>query len=78
MGQDHFATVDTDRHLTYETAGPGPHRIRIAFPPEDGEPVRRCLFAAVPLMGCEVLRVTTSDGLPLPGRNASTDEARFA
>ncbi|MFH0176926.1 SMI1/KNR4 family protein [Streptomyces cacaoi] len=76
MRQDHFATVDTDWHITYETGGP--HQIRIAFPLEDGERVRQRLFAAVPLMGCEVLQVLTATGMPLPNRNAPTDEDRSA
>ncbi|MFI1921329.1 MULTISPECIES: SMI1/KNR4 family protein [unclassified Streptomyces] len=75
-GQDHFATVDTDWHLTYEADRP--HRIRIAFPPEDGEPVRQRVFAAVARMGCEVLQVTTAVGTPLAAWNAPTDEDRSA
>ncbi|MEU9309449.1 hypothetical protein [Streptomyces sp. NPDC048256] len=76
LGQDHFATVDTDWHLTYDADRP--HQIRIAFPPEDGERVRQRLFAAVALMGCEVLQVTTAVGTPLAAWNAPTDDDRSA
>ncbi|KQX61261.1 hypothetical protein ASD48_29220 [Streptomyces sp. Root1310] len=51
---------------------------RIAFPPEDGERVRRRLFTAVPLTGCEVLQVTTEAGTPLAVRHAPADEDRSA
>lgn len=71
-GQDHFATVDADWLLTYDT--PHPHRIRIAFPPEDTEHVRRRLFAAAELMECRVLEVTTAAGTPLEAWDAVTDE----
>jgi hypothetical protein len=63
-GQDHFATVDTDWLFTYDMSRP--HQIRISFPPEDSQQVRRCLFAAVELMGCQVLEITTADGTSLP------------
>lgn len=76
MGQDHFATVDTDWLLTYDAGRH--HGIRIAFPPEDGERVRQRLCAAVALMGCEVLQVTTAAGMPLAAWNAPTDEDRSA
>ncbi|MER8237221.1 SMI1/KNR4 family protein [Streptomyces sp. NPDC094049] len=69
-GQDHFATVDTDWLLTYDASCP--HQIRIGFPPEDTEQVHRRLFAAVQLMGCEVLRITTAAGTSL--QTWTTDE----
>ncbi|MFD4936626.1 SMI1/KNR4 family protein [Streptomyces virginiae] len=71
-GQDHFATLDADWLLTYDT--PHPHRIRIAFPPEDTERVRHRLFAAAELMECRVLEVTTAAGTPLETWDAITDE----
>ncbi|MGO4462618.1 SMI1/KNR4 family protein [Streptomyces sp. M-16] len=71
-GQDHFATVDTDWLLTYDASCP--HQIRIDFPPQDSEQVRRRLFAAVQAMGCEVLQTTTEAGTPLPTWNAATDD----
>ncbi|MGW6576244.1 SMI1/KNR4 family protein [Streptomyces sp. NPDC054945] len=70
--QDHFATADTDWLLTYET--PHPRRIRIAFPPEDAEHVRRRLFAAAELMECEVLEITTAAGATLETWDTVTDE----
>ncbi|MFD9460363.1 SMI1/KNR4 family protein [Streptomyces sp. NPDC060027] len=70
--QDHFAVVDADWLLTYDA--PRPHQIRISFPPEDGGQVRRRLFAAVRLMGCEVLRTTTASGTSLSSWDAATDE----
>ncbi|MFJ9817928.1 SMI1/KNR4 family protein [Streptomyces sp. NPDC101151] len=63
-GQDHFATVGTDWHLTYDHSHP--HQIRVSFPPEDRTKARDRLFAAVRLMGCTVLEITAADGLPLP------------
>ncbi|MFJ1865258.1 SMI1/KNR4 family protein [Streptomyces sp. NPDC088097] len=72
MGQDHFATVDAEWLLTYDASRP--HQIRIDFPPEDAEQVRRRLFTAVQLMGCEVRRTTTAAGTPLPSWDAATDE----
>ncbi|WP_200429929.1 SMI1/KNR4 family protein [Streptomyces sp. NE5-10] len=72
MRQDHFATVDTDWLLTYDASRP--HQIRIGFPPEDSEQVRRRLFAAAQLMGCEVLQITTAAGRPLPTWDTATDE----
>ncbi|MEV7401024.1 SMI1/KNR4 family protein [Streptomyces sp. NPDC091267] len=74
MGQDHFATVDTDWLLTYDASRP--HQIRIGFPPEDTEQVRRSLFATVRLMGCRVLEVTTGVGVSLPVWDAVTDEGK--
>ncbi|MFF7973559.1 SMI1/KNR4 family protein [Streptomyces sp. NPDC007905] len=62
-GQDHFATADTDWHLTYDRSRP--HQIRVAFPPGDRVAARDRLFAAVRLMGCTVLEITTPEGLPL-------------
>ncbi|MFD9302156.1 SMI1/KNR4 family protein [Streptomyces sp. NPDC060048] len=72
MGQDHFATVDADWLLTYDASRP--HQIRIDFPPEDSGQVQQRLFAAVHRMGCEVLRITTASGTPLPARDTATDE----
>ncbi|MFJ6050209.1 SMI1/KNR4 family protein [Streptomyces sp. NPDC092307] len=71
-GQDHFATVDTDWLFTYDT--PDAHTIRIAFPPEDAEHVRRRLFAAAELMECEVLEITTAAGTTLEAWDTVTDE----
>lgn len=71
-GQDHFATVGTDWLLTYDAYGP--HQIRVSFPPEDTERVRRSLFDAVQSMGCRVLRITTAAGTTLPAWDAATDE----
>ncbi|MFE7396702.1 SMI1/KNR4 family protein [Streptomyces sp. NPDC057557] len=76
MGQSCFATVSTDWMLTYDVSRP--HQIRIEFPPEDREQVRRRLFAAVQLMGCEVLRITTADGIALPIWDTATDEEEQA
>ncbi|MFD7261852.1 SMI1/KNR4 family protein [Streptomyces sp. NPDC059874] len=70
--QDHLATVDTDWLLTYDESNP--HTIRIGFPPEDRERVRQRLFAAVRLMRCEILEITTAAGTPLPTWDAVTDE----
>lgn len=67
-GQDHFATADTDWLLTYDRSRP--HQIRISFPPADRATARDRLFAAVRLMGCTVLEITTADGLPLPDWSA--------
>ncbi|MEU0368675.1 SMI1/KNR4 family protein [Streptomyces sp. NPDC006283] len=72
LGQDHFATADTDWLLTYDMSRP--HQIRISFPPEDSAAARRCLFAAVRRMGCEVVRISASDGTPLSAWSASADE----
>ncbi|MFB6832147.1 SMI1/KNR4 family protein [Streptomyces hydrogenans] len=72
MGQDHFATVDTDWLLTYDASRP--HQIRIDFPPEDSEQVRQRLFAAAQLMGCEVLQITTAAGRRLPTWDTATDK----
>ncbi|MFF2780871.1 SMI1/KNR4 family protein [Streptomyces sp. NPDC058052] len=72
MGQDHFATADTDWLLTYDASRP--HQIRIGFPPEDSEQVRQRLFAAARLMGCEVLEITTAAGSALPTWDTVTDE----
>ncbi|MEU0112257.1 SMI1/KNR4 family protein [Streptomyces bobili] len=72
MGQDHFATVDADWHLTYDASRP--HQIRIDFPSEDSALVRQRLFAAVHLMGCEVLLITTAAGASLPTWEATPDE----
>ncbi|MER6956275.1 SMI1/KNR4 family protein [Streptomyces sp. NPDC000618] len=74
MGQDHFATIDTDWLLTYDASRP--HQILIGYPPEDTEQVRRRLLAAVHLMGCHVLQVTTATGTPLPTWDAATDDER--
>jgi hypothetical protein len=63
-GQDHFATVGSDWLLTYDRARP--HQIRIGFPPEDKAQVRARLFAAFGRMGCEVRKITTGRGRPLP------------
>ncbi|MEU9139314.1 SMI1/KNR4 family protein [Streptomyces sp. NPDC048404] len=70
--QDHFAMVDADWLLTYDASRP--HQIRINFPPEDSKQVHRRLVAAVRLMGCEVLRMTTAAGTTLPSWDAATDE----
>ncbi|MFF4042068.1 SMI1/KNR4 family protein [Streptomyces sp. NPDC001816] len=67
-GEDHFATADTDWHLTY--ARSRPHQIRVSFLPTDHATARDRLFAAVRLMGCTVLEITTADGLPLPDWSA--------
>lgn len=72
MGQDHFATVDTDWLLTYDASRP--HQIRIGFPPEDSEHVRRRLYAAAELMECRVLEVLTAAGTPLAAWDTVTDE----
>jgi hypothetical protein len=64
--------VDADWLLTYDASWP--HQIRINFPPEDSKQVRRRLVAAVRLMGCEVLRITTAAGTTLPSWDAATDE----
>ncbi|MFD9338130.1 SMI1/KNR4 family protein [Streptomyces sp. NPDC060028] len=72
MGQDHFATVDTDWLLTYDASRP--HQIRIGYPPEDSGRVRRRLFAAVHLMGCEVLQITTAAGTSLATWDTPSDE----
>lgn len=72
MGQDHFATVDTDWLLTYDVSRP--HQILVGFPPEDRAQVRRRLSAAVELMGCELLQLTTAAGTPLPAWDMATDE----
>ncbi|MFE5092599.1 hypothetical protein ACFRCI_20115 [Streptomyces sp. NPDC056638] len=74
MGQSCFATVSTDWMLTYDVSRP--HQIGIEFPPEDREQVRRRLFAAV--QGCEVLRITTADGIALPTWDTATDEEEQA
>ncbi|MGX1507875.1 UNVERIFIED_CONTAM: hypothetical protein RKD43_006500 [Streptomyces graminofaciens] len=71
QGQDHFATVGTDWLLTYDMSCP--HQVRVDFPPEDAEQVRRRLYAAVELMGCHVLGITTADGRPLPEWSTVTD-----
>ncbi|MFD9723881.1 hypothetical protein [Streptomyces sp. NPDC059072] len=71
-GQDHFAAVDTDWLLTYDRSNP--HMIRIGFPPEDGERARRRPFAAVRLMECEVVEITTVARTPLPAWDAVTEE----
>ncbi|MFF7753519.1 SMI1/KNR4 family protein [Streptomyces sp. NPDC007971] len=63
QGQDHFATGDSDWHLTYDRSHP--HQIRVSFPPGDRTQVRDRLFAAVRLMGCTLLEITAPDGLPL-------------
>ncbi|NWF29439.1 SMI1/KNR4 family protein [Streptomyces sp. PKU-EA00015] len=72
MGQDHFATADTDWLLTYDMSRP--HQIRISFPPEDSAAARQRLFAAVGRMRCEVLRITAADGQPLAAWDAFVDE----
>ncbi len=72
MGQDHFATVDTDWLLTYN--GSQPHHIRIDFPPEDGKLVQQRLFAAVHLMGCEIIEITTVAGVPLLTWESAADD----
>ena len=72
MGQDHFATIDTDWLLTYDASRP--HQIRIGHPPEDTEQVRQRLLAAVQLMGCHVLQVTTATGTSLPTWDAARDD----
>ncbi|MCX4767999.1 SMI1/KNR4 family protein [Streptomyces sp. NBC_01275] len=71
-GQDHFATMDTDWLLTYDVSRP--HQLRIGYPPEDTEQVRKRLLAAVQLMGCQVLEFTTATGTPLPTWDAATDD----
>ncbi|MEV6397162.1 SMI1/KNR4 family protein [Streptomyces sp. NPDC051907] len=71
-GQDHFATVPADWLLTYDMSRP--HQIRVGFPPEDKQQVRQNLFAAVRLMGCEVLQITTGAGKALPTWDTATDE----
>ncbi|MFD1659536.1 hypothetical protein ACFSL4_15340 [Streptomyces caeni] len=72
-GQDHFATAETDRLLTYDMSRP--HQIRISFPPEDIEAVRRRLFAAVREMRCEVVQHSALGGVPLPAWDASDKDA---
>jgi hypothetical protein len=72
MGQDHFATADTDWLLTYDMSRP--HQIRISFPPENSAAARQRLFAAVRRMGCEVVRISASDGVPLSAWSTSADE----
>ncbi|MFJ3513934.1 SMI1/KNR4 family protein [Streptomyces sp. NPDC090131] len=72
MAQDHFATVDTDWLLTYDASRP--HRIRIGFPPEDAERARVRLMAAVELMQCRLLELTTAAGTTLPAWDTPTDE----
>ncbi|WP_405600765.1 SMI1/KNR4 family protein [Streptomyces sp. NBC_01410] len=72
MGQDHFATVNSDWLLTYDTDRP--HQIRVGFPPEDMEQVRQRLFAAVRLLGCEVLEITTGYGVSLPAWDTVVEE----
>ncbi|MGX1128312.1 hypothetical protein RKD49_000502 [Streptomyces glaucescens] len=73
-GQDHFATVDSDWLLTYDRANP--HQVRVGFPPGDKAEVRRRLFAAFRLMGCEVLVIRTAAGTPLTSWEAETPEDR--
>lgn len=73
-GQEHFATVDSDWMLTYEVSRP--HQIRVGFPPEHGEHVRRRLFAAVRLMGCEVLEITTARGTSVPSWETAMEAER--
>ncbi|MFD7461238.1 MULTISPECIES: SMI1/KNR4 family protein [unclassified Streptomyces] len=73
-GQDHFATVDSDWLLTYDRTNP--HQIRVGFPPGDKAEVRRRLFAAFRLMGCEVLAIRTAAGSPLTSWEAETAEDR--
>ncbi|MFF7725343.1 SMI1/KNR4 family protein [Streptomyces sp. NPDC008001] len=58
--QDHFATTDTDWHLTYETAYG--HRLRVAFPPADSARARAAVLDAVARTGCAVLAVRTIAG----------------
>ncbi|MFK4693633.1 hypothetical protein [Streptomyces pristinaespiralis] len=70
--QDDFATADTDWLLTYDMSRP--HQIRISFPPEDSAAARQRLFAAVRRMGCGVVRISASDGLPLSAWSATADE----
>ncbi|MFF5028190.1 SMI1/KNR4 family protein [Streptomyces collinus] len=71
-GQDHFATADTDWQLTYDRSHP--HQIRVSFPPGDRVAARDRLFAAVRLMGCTVLEITTVRGAPLADWDAGEDE----
>ncbi|MFE1879262.1 SMI1/KNR4 family protein [Streptomyces diastatochromogenes] len=71
-GQDHFATVDTDWHLTYDRSHP--HQIRVSFPPEARTQARDRLFAAVRLMGCTVLEITSTTGRPLPDWDADDSD----
>ncbi|GGY09401.1 hypothetical protein GCM10010358_72820 [Streptomyces minutiscleroticus] len=61
-GQDHFATTDTDWHLTYDMANP--HQIRVSHPPHDHEAVHQRLSTAIRLMGCDILTITTAAGTP--------------
>lgn len=75
-GQDHFATVDSGWLLTYDVSRP--HQIRVGFPPEDGERVQQRLFAAVRLMECEVLEITTADGTTVPAWETATKVERPA
>ncbi|MEU1401221.1 SMI1/KNR4 family protein [Streptomyces sp. NPDC005728] len=72
-GQEHFATAGTDWHLTYDRSHP--HQIRVSFPPGDRAAARDRLFAAVRLMGCTVLEITTAEGLPLPDWDADDGPA---
>ncbi|MFB9593546.1 SMI1/KNR4 family protein [Streptomyces racemochromogenes] len=71
-GQDHFATVDTDWQLTYDMAGP--HQIRVSYPPHDHERAQRDMTAAVHRMGCDILAVSTADGIPLTAWGLPTDD----
>ncbi|MFJ3928228.1 SMI1/KNR4 family protein [Streptomyces sp. NPDC090022] len=71
-GQDHFATTDTDWQLTYDMANP--HQIRISYPPHDHGTVHRRLTAAIRLMACNILAITTAAGTPLPTWDTTTDE----
>ncbi|GAB2807393.1 hypothetical protein GCM10027073_45250 [Streptomyces chlorus] len=71
-GQDCFATVDTDWLLMCEMSRP--RGIRTSFPPGDAEAARQCLFAAVRRAGCEVVRISASDGVPLPAWGSVADE----
>ncbi|MFF7245538.1 SMI1/KNR4 family protein [Embleya sp. NPDC008237] len=70
--QHHLATVEHDWLLTYEA--PHPHTIRVDFPPEDADLILPRLLAAVRHMGCEVLRITTAAGIPLPDPDTAMHE----
>ncbi|MYW05043.1 SMI1/KNR4 family protein [Streptomyces sp. SID3343] len=61
--RDHFAATARDWLVTYEAMYD--HRIRVSFPPDDDEWVRRDILAAVDLMGCRVVSTRLANGTPV-------------
>jgi hypothetical protein len=63
--QDHFVASAQGWRLTYENAYA--HQIRVAFPPEDQDRVRRTMLDAAARMGCRVLAAINLRGEPVWG-----------